>query len=57
MPRQGKIVLKIFLASENGPLVNLGLAKVGYFNVANDTLGDCSGSQLSLSYTATLEAA
>ena len=44
LSRKGKTVLKFFL-----PL-KMALTKVGCFNIANKTLGDCPGSQLSLSF-------
>ena len=52
LPRQGKTVLKIFLPLKMVCQLFYTLAKVGCFNIANKILGDCPGSQLSLSFVA-----
>ena len=51
LSRQGNMVLKKFLPLKMVCQLLYALAKVGCFNIANETLGDCSGGQLSLSST------
>ena len=50
--RQGKMVLKSFLPIKMACQLIQTFAKVGCSNIANESLGDCPGNWLCLSFTA-----
>ena len=52
LPRHDKLVLENFLPLKMFCKLLYALAKVGCFNIAHETLGDCQGSQLSLLFIA-----